>query len=197
MTNTLPAAVRNQSAADPRVARTTHALGRAIIDLMREQPFDTITVQDILDRAGVGRTAFYSHFRNKEDALAASYERVFSALDDWIARPSPVGRRLFPVAEFLEHLGSAGDVVEALRRDGRLDDVWSLCVEHAARLMEGRIATLSVRSPATPRLVALMLAGALVETMRWWLDRPHRATPAAMDAAFHRLAWGTVRAATA
>ena len=44
-------------APDPRAARTTRALGRALVTLLEERAFDAITVQDILDRAGVGRTA--------------------------------------------------------------------------------------------------------------------------------------------
>src|SRR5688572_32486622 len=35
------------------------------VELMRTREFNEITVQDLLDRAGVGRATFYSHFRNK------------------------------------------------------------------------------------------------------------------------------------
>jgi hypothetical protein len=38
-----------------------------------------------------------------------------------------------------------------------------------------------------------MLAGALVESVRWWQDHPGAATPAEVDAAFHQLARGVVR----
>ncbi len=42
---------------DRRAQRTRDALGDALITLMREKPFDTITVQDVLDLAGVSRSA--------------------------------------------------------------------------------------------------------------------------------------------
>jgi AcrR family transcriptional regulator len=47
---------------DARVRRTRDALGDALIALMQEKPFDTITVQDVLDRAHVSRSTFYSHY---------------------------------------------------------------------------------------------------------------------------------------
>src|SRR5690606_20077435 len=74
MSNKTQLRVRKVAASDPRIARTTHALGRALVDLIQEHNFDEITVQQILDRAGVGRTAFYAHYRNKEDVLHSSYE---------------------------------------------------------------------------------------------------------------------------
>lgn len=43
---------------DARVRRTRDALGDALVALMQEKPFDTITVQDVLDRAHVGRSTF-------------------------------------------------------------------------------------------------------------------------------------------
>lgn len=193
MPNNPTTAVRNRpnadGGADPRVARTTHALGRALLELMRERPFDAITVQQILDRAEVGRTAFYTHFRNKEDVLHTSFERLFGALEPMLDRHSPLGRRLFPVTEFLSHIADEQDTVRALRRDGRMDDVWSLCGDHAARLIERRRTDDQRRTPQR-QLRARMLAGALVAMMAWWLDHPDETTPAELDAAFHEFARG-------
>ena len=132
MPNNAPAPVREPADVDPRVARSTRALGRALIEVMQERDFDAITVQQILDRAGVGRATFYAHYRNKEDALQSSYEGLFAWLERLLARPSAAGARLFPVAELLAHVGESQGVVDALRRAGRLEDVWSLLAAHAA-----------------------------------------------------------------
>ena len=188
--DTLPN-VRNSAALDPRVARTTRALGAALIELVQERDFGEITVRDILDRAGVGRTAFYAHYRNKEDVLYSSYERLFVALESLLDRPSARADRLFPVAELLDHLAESRGIVDGLRRSGQLDEMWALCAEHAARIIDRRLASGGHVSPAIPRpLLARMLAGALMEAIGWWLDRPKAATPAEMDAAFHGLARG-------
>jgi AcrR family transcriptional regulator len=186
---------------DPRVARTTRALGRALIALVEERAFDAITVQDVLDRAGVGRTAFYAHYRNKHDVLHSSYDAAFSAFEPLLDRASPygpAGARLFPVAEFLAHVGDVRGLVRALGRDGLLDDAWALLAGHAARVIERRLGRWAGAAPAGPGgvahpLLARMLAGALVESVRWWQERAGAATPAEVDAAFHALARAAVR----
>ena len=194
MSNNAPHPVRERPDVDPRVRRSTHALGSALIELIQERDFDDITVQAILDRAGVGRTTFYAHYRNKEDVLHSSYDRVFSAFDAMVERPTPGTPRLFPVTEFLEHVAESRTLLHALRSAGRMEDAWALCAGYATRLIERRLASFAGIAPSTPRaLLARMLAGALMEAVRWWEDHGASVTPAAMDAAFHELARGVVR----
>ena len=50
---------------DRRILRTRDTLGDALVALMQEKSFDHITVQDLLDRAGVGRSTFYVHYRQE------------------------------------------------------------------------------------------------------------------------------------
>ncbi|HYU54515.1 MAG TPA: TetR/AcrR family transcriptional regulator, partial [Gemmatimonadaceae bacterium] len=73
--------VRKSLSLDARTRRTTTALAYALIQLIQEGdgPFEDITVRQILQRAGVGRTTFYSHFRSKEDVLHSTYEGIFGA----------------------------------------------------------------------------------------------------------------------
>lgn len=185
--------VRNPDKIDARITRTTRALGGALIALIQERDFSEITVQHILDRAGVGRATFYAHYRNKEDALHSSYEHFFDALDSMLARPSSIGPRLFPVTEFLEHIAAERGLVDALSRAGRLEDVSAMFSGYATRMIERRIANWSgAILPLPSMLAARMLAGALLETIRWWQDRQSVATPAQMDAAFHALARGAL-----
>ena len=65
---------------DARVRRTRDALGDALVALMQEKPFDTITVQDVLDRAKVGRSTFYTHYSDKDDLLMSDAEEFFEAM---------------------------------------------------------------------------------------------------------------------
>jgi AcrR family transcriptional regulator len=194
MSNKPPATVRNAPEADPRVVRTTHALGRALIELIQERDFDDIIVQNILDRAGVARATFYAHYRNKEDVLHSSYERIFTFLEQSLDRPSPRGARLFPVAEFLDHVNESRGVAEALLMWGRLDDLCDLGVGYATRIIERRIQhSTGVDRDISRPLVARMLAGALFEGMKWWYDHPSVSSPAQIDAAFHELAHSAIR----
>ncbi len=71
---------------DARVRRTRDALGDALIALMQEKPFDTITVQDVLDRAHVSRSTFYTHYSDKDDLLMSDAEEFFEALSMALSR---------------------------------------------------------------------------------------------------------------
>jgi AcrR family transcriptional regulator len=55
-----------QTKDDRRIIRTKKALALALLELIREKGYDAITVQDITDRANVGRSTFYAHYENKD-----------------------------------------------------------------------------------------------------------------------------------
>ncbi len=64
---------------DRRVARTRQLLRDALVSLILERGYDEVTVQDVLDRANLGRSTFYAHYRNKDDLLFSGFEE-FAAL---------------------------------------------------------------------------------------------------------------------
>lgn len=59
--------IRNESSEklDPRVKRTRQLLIQALIDLIKEEGFQAISVQDLSERAGINRATFYAHFPDK------------------------------------------------------------------------------------------------------------------------------------
>jgi len=57
-------------ALDPRITRTRHLLQAALLDLAGSRPFESISVADVADSAGVNRSTFYQHYANKEVLLA-------------------------------------------------------------------------------------------------------------------------------
>ncbi|MEQ1894843.1 MAG: helix-turn-helix domain-containing protein, partial [Planctomycetota bacterium] len=63
---------------DARARRSRERLGDALVALIQEKPFDAITVQDVLDRAGVSRSTFYAHFRDKEDLFVSDADEFFA-----------------------------------------------------------------------------------------------------------------------
>jgi AcrR family transcriptional regulator len=62
---------------DPRVKRTRQLLEQAFMDTLREKGFQTVTVQDITERAGVNRATFYAHFQDKYALLDHSIRQGF------------------------------------------------------------------------------------------------------------------------
>jgi AcrR family transcriptional regulator len=58
---------------DRRSQRTRHLLSEALVSLIREKGYDTITVSDLIDRANIGRSTFYSHYRDKDDLFVGEW----------------------------------------------------------------------------------------------------------------------------
>src|SRR5215472_13070850 len=64
---------------DRRIQKTEELLHRALASLIREKDYDSIVVKEILDRANVGRSTFYMHFRDKDDLLVSSIQGMIHA----------------------------------------------------------------------------------------------------------------------
>ncbi|MDP4092218.1 MAG: TetR/AcrR family transcriptional regulator [Bacillota bacterium] len=67
---------------DRRIMRTRNMLYDAFLDLMIEKGYESITVQDIIDRANIGRSTFYLHFTDKENLLLSNMEQLRHFLKD-------------------------------------------------------------------------------------------------------------------
>ena len=179
---------------DARAQRSTHALARALMQLMMEGGgrFEDITVREILERAGVGRTTFYTHFRTKEDVLHSTYEAAFGMYKSLVSQDTNTPPRLFPVTEFAEHVIQSRAFMAALRKTGLVDDMKSQFVGYAADIISCRLRDLDLETVVRPRLAARMLAAALVESIDWWVD--HEGIAAGeIDSAFHLLARSLIR----
>ena len=67
---------------DRRVPRTQQLLRAALVSLIEEKGFEELTVQEIIDRANVGRATFYAHYSSKEDLLVSGLDGLRLALKD-------------------------------------------------------------------------------------------------------------------
>ena len=59
----------------PRSNQTKHLLAESLQELMVTTPLEKISVNDIVDHAGVGRNTFYYHFQNKENLFTEVLQR--------------------------------------------------------------------------------------------------------------------------
>ena len=176
---------------DRRVRRTRDRLGDALVDLLQEKPFDTITVQHVLDRAGVGRSTFYTHYRGKEDLFLSDCDEFFEAMATALSRRRDPSERVAPVRELFSHVAEMRTFYSALVASGRIHDVLDLAQAHFARGIQGRLGPRRRSGASAPGRAALAhaLAGALVSLLSWWIDHAAAGSPAAMDELYHRLVW--------
>lgn len=61
---------------DRRVQKTKKLLSEALVSLILEKGYEAVSIQDILDRANVGRSTFYAHYENKEQLLLFGHEHL-------------------------------------------------------------------------------------------------------------------------
>ena len=66
---------------DRRVQRTRRLLHKALMSLILEKKYESITVQEILDRADVGRSTSYMHFQDKDELLFSGFQYLQGFLE--------------------------------------------------------------------------------------------------------------------
>jgi AcrR family transcriptional regulator len=177
---------------DPRARRTCQRLGNALVELIRDKPIEAITVQEVLDRAKVGRSTFYVHYRDKNDLLFSQLALFLEVMSTRLSEQKERSSRLVAIEEMFEHIGGQNRMYAALAEAGRLQDFYDLAQDAFARGIARRLRELGVarRMPRTELAVrATALAGSLLALMRWWIERGAKESPKAMDAMYHRMAW--------
>jgi AcrR family transcriptional regulator len=181
---------------DRRVRRTRDSLGDALNELMHERRFEEITVQHVLDRAGVSRSTFYAHFRDKDDLFLSDVEDFLEMMADWLSRNKEQSRRVAPVRELFSHVGEWRKFYGVMVSAGKLADFLQLAQGIFSKGIERRLGELTPSRTSVSRAQstakAQMLAGAMLSLLSWWLDHGMTSTPVEMDEQFHLLAWPKV-----
>jgi AcrR family transcriptional regulator len=182
---------------DRRTRRTRGRLNSAMVELITEKRFDDITVQNVIDRADVGRATFYTHFRDKEDLFEQQWEQfnqMLAARIDW----DRAGQgSFFPVTFFFQHLLEAQSFYQGLLRSGKVEKIFKSGVEYLSQHIDTALtARFKSRGLAIPvPVLSHYLANEFFGLLQWWLDEGMPYTPPAMDEMFHRLVNPTIKTA--
>lgn len=183
---------RDASARDRRVRRTRKLLHSAFLELVVEKGYDKITIQEILDRADVGRSTFYVHFRDKEALLTASFDDMRDQLEEALAA-IPLAEAVdvtLPATLLFEHAHRHQQVYRALcgRHGG---DV----VQRHLRHLIGDVLRKHLRpqfasaAPAVPADVAAeFYTSATLGLLAWWIDHDFCNGPQWLTATYRTLA---------
>lgn len=179
---------------DRRKPRTRRLLRDALLDLILEKGYDQVTVQDIADRANLGRATFYLHFVDKEALLMSSLREMFDDLKARFALPTAQAPPLdLPLrAVPFQHADEHRDIyrVILLSEQGTaavlngIRDYLAVSIQERIDAARGTAGT-----PRVPvEVVAHYLAGALLSMIGWWLRQETPYSAEAMADLFQQLA---------
>ena len=188
---------------DRRVRRTRESLHRALISLALEKNYDSITVQEVLDRADVGRSTFYTHFQSMDELLSLGTQELRVTLNAALEQQRKSAKPHENVIAFsramFDHAHGYRNVYFALLNTG----AWPIVRQQLQAVLEdlirreckAEIAKLKTANSDVPvDLFVHYLTSACFAVLIWWMDRRSRLSPSQIDDVFRSLVLPTVRA---
>jgi AcrR family transcriptional regulator len=177
---------------DRRSQRTRQLLSEALVQLIQEKDYSTITVSDIIERANVGRSTFYAHYQDKDDLLLDQMDRVIEFLSQ--SSPEPQEFPYFPSLGFLQHVG--GDHYELYK-----SLVWGpgmdLITKHLQKSLSQRVEqglqTSSSDYDVPLPILASFVTGSFLNLLKWWLENKRVHSPEQMNEFFMKVTLPGVR----
>ncbi len=176
---------------DRRIQRTRHMLSDALFALIGERGYEAITVQDITERANIGRATFYLHYKDKEELLSASLKQLVNELTQYVEpnSESPTTYKTLSVRVF-QHIAQHHTLYRALLGESGPPIISIRMKRYLAVLIQSYVITpLLARGKAVvdPELLAAHAAGSLLALLVWWLDHDLVQSAEEMGTLFWRL----------
>ena len=186
---------------DRRIQKTKNLLHGALDSLIREKPYDAIVVQEILDRANVGRSTFYMHFRDKDELLVSGIHDMLRAVQKTEApssgkRYERIIRFSLPIFEHIQRHRHTGAAKMGTR--GR-----AIIHEHLQKVLAELIANdlkkdFQSRRKTTRQLPSDLLVQYIASTftlvLNWWVESRNPLAPDEIDDVFRALVLPTLAA---
>lgn len=162
---------------DRRIQKTQNLLHEALNSLLRERSYDSIVVKEILDRANVGRSTFYTHFRDKDDLLVSGIHNMLCSV-----QPSPLPSSAKPYEKIIWFSLPIFEHIEQHRRTGvaqmgikgrailhgHLQKVLTeLIADKLEKVVEGRI---EKTGQISTDLLGQCVASIFVNVLNWWVE---------------------------
>lgn len=163
-----------RSKEDLRQKRTRHLLVQALVALLEEQSFSSLSVVDICQRAMVHRTTFYAHFEDKQALLHYTIESILQEFEISAASPS-----LSPHDFFLAVAHSALVFLSQHRSLfqvglGTQDHFGALALESTlSQRMSQHLTQPSfqgILGDLNPEITAHFYAGVMASLVYWWVE---------------------------
>jgi len=169
---------------DRRILRTRRALQNALIQLILENGYDAVTIEEITDRADLGRTTFYLHFKDKEELLLHAVDTICEdfidknkALLDLVDDPHDAIHKLRLNLDkqilyyIFAHARDNADLYKVMLRgegSAMASQRFANIIKNEAVKRLDRIKGLEIKVPI--EIFAVFFAGTIMEMVTWWLE---------------------------
>lgn len=178
---------------DRRQQKTRTAIFQAFGSLLAEQSYSHITVQEIIDRANVGRTTFYDHFETKDELLKALCENLFghiiSSAKDCTHTHGLYSNNSAPESIFchlLQHLQENDNNVLGLLSCESSEIFLRYFKDSLSELIQNQFVNQNRKNKKDIPLDFLInhISGSFVEMVLWWIKGRMKQTPEELDGYF-------------
>jgi AcrR family transcriptional regulator len=172
---------------DRRSQRTRQALGDALVELMMEKGYDAVSIKDIIDRANVGRSTFYSHYDDKNELFVSQLDRLIDLLSQHVPQELSAGNPFFPSLGLFQHIKQQQKLYKMLAWGSGID----LLIRHLQKSLSDKIEQSLLESGKEYELpipvLSNFLSGSFLSLVKWWLDNKMTYSPEQMDQMFRKL----------
>lgn len=192
---------------DRRIQRTCKALRTALLELIKEKGYDAISIEEITERADVGRATFYLHYKDKEDLLLEEFREMaiekvqilteipFSV---WLqsqeaSSDGEAKKTAPPLLIVFEHIYDNSELYYILLKSEKssriVERIRKISTEAIVKFVEAKAKTdpIPLQFNVPIEFFAAFFSGALLSTVDWWLEEEMRHTPREMTHLFQSL----------
>jgi AcrR family transcriptional regulator len=169
---------------DRRVKRTKQALREALFSIMSEKDFKSISITEIVERAGYNRSTFYAHYSSKEDLLNEIIEEKSSNLMDAIRGPYLENEVIYmdtihPSAiQLFEHISSNAIYYKLMLNQNILPGFQErFCEAIKQHILKYITEFANTNHDIDPEIHAYFCAYATLGMVRFWLESGSKYTP--------------------
>jgi AcrR family transcriptional regulator len=163
---------------DRRVQRTRKLLREAMLALILEEGYDALSIQDITNKANLGRATFYLHFKDKDELLMDVMDQFMEDILEQVPQLAEIQWRLEDTKNIAKLFDFSADHYDLYR----ILTISSGAITASRQLHQTIASNIKAciqkdvdESGAQPIIpvdfIANHFAGSLLSIIYWWLDR--------------------------
>jgi AcrR family transcriptional regulator len=174
---------------DRRIRKTRQQLGDALVALILEKAYDSISIKDITNRADVAHATFYRHYRDKDELLAQRLEEVIQEIEAFTREASLQDAEGYLIFKHAEENSSLYRIL--LSSQGTSQVRKRVKESIAANILRSCKPLCSARRGVIPpEAAANHIAGSMLLLIEWWLDQNMPYPPHHMAKVYEQLVTG-------